>query len=59
MKTPRYIVGGLLLLLAVLQLLGMRGHAGAALWARVLIMCLTGFIGTQVLQGKRIPGFRR
>ena len=59
MNLPRLIVGGLLLLLAVLELFGMRGHGGAALCARLLIMEVAGFTGVQVALGKRIPGFRR
>jgi hypothetical protein len=50
-------VGGLLLLLAVLCLLGLRGHAGMALAARVLGIEVTGFIGMQVFLGQRLPGF--
>ena len=57
--TPRRIVGGLLLLLAVLCLFGLRGHAGMTLAARVLIMEVAGFIGTQVLLGKRLPRINR
>jgi hypothetical protein len=55
--TPRHIVGGLLLLLAVLCLFALRGHAGMGLYARLLVMVVAGFDGTQVLRGKRIPGF--
>ena len=57
--TPRRIVGGSLLLLAVLCLFGLRGHAPMALAARVLIMEAAGFIGTQVFFGKRLPGINR
>jgi hypothetical protein len=55
--TPRHIVGGLLLLLAVLCLLGLRGHTRMGLYARLLVMVMAGFDGTQVLRGKRLPGF--
>ncbi len=54
---PRSIVGGLLLLLAVLCLFGLRGHAGMGLYGRLLVMMVAGFVGTQVLRGKRLPGF--
>ena len=57
MSTPRKIVGGLLLVLAALVYLGVFTHAGAAPWARVLLSCIAAFVGTQVLLGKRIPGF--
>jgi hypothetical protein len=57
--TPRHIVGGLLLLLAVLCLLGLRGQAGTALVARFLVMEVAGFIGIQVFLGRRLPGFNR
>jgi hypothetical protein len=55
--TPRHIVGGLLQLLAVLCLFALRGHAGMGLYARLLVMMVAGFVGTQVLCGKRLPGF--
>ena len=55
--TPRHVVGGLLLLLAVLCLFALRGHAGIGLYARLLVMLAAGFVGTQVLRGKRLPGF--
>jgi hypothetical protein len=57
--TPRHIVGGLLLVLAILCLFGVRGHAGMALAARLMVMEVAGFIGMQVFLGKRIPGFSR
>ncbi len=57
MSTPRKIVGGLLLVLAALVYLGVFTHAGAAPWARVLLSCIAAFFGTQVLLGRRIPGF--
>ena len=57
MTIPRTIVGGALLVLAVLVYLGALSHPGAAPWARVLIASIAAFLGTQVLLGKRIPGF--
>jgi len=57
MSTPRKVVGGLLLVLAVLVYLGLITHPGAAPWARVLLSCIAAFLGIQVLLGKRIPGF--
>ena len=50
-------MGGLLQLLAVLCLFALRGHAGMGLYARLLVMMVAGFVGTQVLCGKRLPGF--
>ena len=58
MTTPRLIVGAALMLLTVLLLFGLPAHVGSAPWARTLLICAAGGIGTQVLLGKRIPGFR-
>jgi hypothetical protein len=55
--TPRRIVGGLLLLLALFCLFGLRSHEGLAFWARLLVMVAAGFIGGQVWLGERLPGF--
>jgi len=59
MSGPRKIVGGVLLVLAVLVYLGLFTHPAAAPWIRVLLACIAAFVGTQVTLGKRIPGFRR
>ncbi|HUE29600.1 MAG TPA: hypothetical protein VMR79_01925 [Verrucomicrobiae bacterium] len=59
MSTPRKFVGGVLLILAGLVYLGVLTHPTAAPWVRVLLSCISAFVGTQVLLGKRIPGFNR
>jgi hypothetical protein len=58
MTTPRKIVGGVLLVLAGLVYLGLFTHPTAAPWARVLLTCMLAFVGTQVILGRRLPGFR-
>jgi len=58
MNVPRKIIGGLILVLAVLVYLGLLSHPGAAPWTRVLLASIIAFVGTQVTLGKRLPGFR-
>ncbi len=57
MSTPRKIVGGVLLVLAALVYMGVFTHPSGAPWTRLLLACIDGFLGVQVLLGKRIPGF--
>ncbi len=57
MTVPRMIVGGLLLILAGLMFFGLIAHVHVAPWARLLLTLLIAFVCTQVLFGKRLPGF--
>jgi hypothetical protein len=60
MPIPRLIVGGVLLTLGLLAILDLPGvHAHGAAISQAFIAILAASIGTQVLLGKRIPGFRR
>ncbi len=58
MKVPRMIVGVLLLILAGLMLFGLISHVHVAPWARLILTLVVAFVGTQVLFGRRLPGFR-
>ena len=58
MKVPRMIVGMLLLILAGLLLFGLISHVHVAPWARLILTLVVAFVGTQVLFGRRLPGFR-
>ena len=60
MPIPRLIVGGVLLALGLLAMLNLPGvHPHSAALSQALVAILAASIGTQVLLGKRIPGFRR
>jgi hypothetical protein len=60
MPIPRMIVGGLLVAMGVAVFLRLPGpHSVTWDVARVVIVGALCFVGTQVLLGKRIPGFRK
>jgi hypothetical protein len=48
----------LLLILAGLLLFGLISHVHVAPWARLILTLVVAFVGTQVLFGRRLPGFR-
>jgi len=57
---PRMIVGCLLLGLAgVMLTLLLATPLTHAPFARLVLLLTTTFVGTQVLWGRRVPGFRR
>ena len=57
---PRMIVGSLLLGMAgVMLTLLVAAPISHAPLARLVLLLTTTFVGTQVLWGRRVPGFRR
>jgi hypothetical protein len=59
MMTPRALMGALLLVQSGLVYSGILTHHGTKTnLARLVISCIAAFAGTQVLFGRRLPGFR-
>ena len=59
-QIPRMIVGCLLLGMAgVMLTLLIAAPVTHAPFARLVLLLTTAFVGTQVLWGRRVPGFRR
>ena len=57
---PRMFVGSLLLGMAgIMLVLLVAAPVSHAPFARLALMLTTAFVGTQVLWGRRIPGFKR
>ncbi len=57
---PRMVVGCLLLGLGgVMLTLLVAAPISHAPFARLILLLTTTFVGTQVLWGRRVPGFRR